>query len=166
MHVQLKYIDVEGMRVVTNNSCVAEHIKSDKVEKVVTGGINIGDLGQTGESDNAKSIPINGTIIGTVGKVGNLRIQKPSRRENMCKSIVTGFARHNHEKHAMLATRWRRRSTCSVQLWHQKLARCTAHGTQQATGSVSGKKISKVQDISLGSARRIFFDMRRTEIQE
>ena len=29
---QLKYIDVEGMRVVTNNRCVAEQIKSDKVE--------------------------------------------------------------------------------------------------------------------------------------
>ena len=32
---QLKYIDVEGMTVVTNNRCVAEHIKSDKVERRV-----------------------------------------------------------------------------------------------------------------------------------
>ena len=35
---QLKYIDVEGMRVVTNNRCVAEQRKSDKVENVATGG--------------------------------------------------------------------------------------------------------------------------------
>ena len=33
----LKHIDVEGMRVVTNNRCVAERIKSDKVESVATG---------------------------------------------------------------------------------------------------------------------------------
>ena len=35
---QLKYTDVEGMTVVTNNRCVAQQIKSDKVENVVTGG--------------------------------------------------------------------------------------------------------------------------------
>ena len=35
---QLKYIDVEGMRMVTNNRCVEELIKSDKVETVATGG--------------------------------------------------------------------------------------------------------------------------------
>ena len=32
---QLKYIDVEGMRVVTNNRCIADQIQSDKVESVV-----------------------------------------------------------------------------------------------------------------------------------
>ena len=31
---QLKYIDVEGMRVVKNNRCEAEQIISDKVENV------------------------------------------------------------------------------------------------------------------------------------
>ena len=39
---QLKYIDVEGMSVVTNNRCVAEQIKSDKVEIVATGGSTLG----------------------------------------------------------------------------------------------------------------------------
>ena len=39
--VQLRYIDVEGMRVVTNNRCVSEQIKSGKVEDVATGGANI-----------------------------------------------------------------------------------------------------------------------------
>ena len=38
---QLKHIDVEGMRVVTNNRCIAEQIKSDKVESVVMGGPKI-----------------------------------------------------------------------------------------------------------------------------
>ena len=41
---QLEYIDVGGMRVVTNNRCVAEHVKSDKVENVATGGVKIGEL--------------------------------------------------------------------------------------------------------------------------
>ena len=35
---QLIHIDVEGMRVVTNNRCVADEIKSERVENVVTGG--------------------------------------------------------------------------------------------------------------------------------
>ena len=33
----LQYIDVEGTRVVTYNRCIAEQIKSDKVENVATG---------------------------------------------------------------------------------------------------------------------------------
>ena len=43
---QLKYIDVEGTRVIPNNRCVAEQIKSDKVENVATGG----KMGRTWES--------------------------------------------------------------------------------------------------------------------
>ena len=41
-HVQLKYMDVEGMKVVTNNWCVAEQIKGDKVGNVATSGVKIG----------------------------------------------------------------------------------------------------------------------------
>ena len=37
--IQLKYIDVEGMRVITNNRCVPEQIKSDKLENVASGGL-------------------------------------------------------------------------------------------------------------------------------
>ena len=46
---QLKYIDVESMRAVTNNRCEAEQTRSDKVENVATGGIKIGDFGQVGK---------------------------------------------------------------------------------------------------------------------
>ena len=35
---QLKYIDVEGMRVVTNNRCVGEQIKGENIE---TGEVKI-----------------------------------------------------------------------------------------------------------------------------
>ena len=45
---QLKYIDVEGVRVVTNNRCVAEQLKGNKVENVATGEVKIGDLGKVG----------------------------------------------------------------------------------------------------------------------
>ena len=33
---QPKYVDVEGMRVIANNKCIAEQIKNDKAENVVT----------------------------------------------------------------------------------------------------------------------------------
>ena len=48
--VQLTYINVEGMRVVMNNRCVAEQIHSDKVEDVATVGVNIGQFRKFGNS--------------------------------------------------------------------------------------------------------------------
>ena len=36
---QLKYVDVEETKVITNNRCVAEQIKHDMVENVVMGGV-------------------------------------------------------------------------------------------------------------------------------
>ena len=39
---QLKHVDVEETRVVTNNRCVAEQIKHDKVENVVMDGSKVG----------------------------------------------------------------------------------------------------------------------------
>ena len=53
---QLRYIDVEGMRVVTNNRCIAEQIKSDMVESVVMGGSNFGEFGKVGREHNLKSV--------------------------------------------------------------------------------------------------------------
>ena len=43
---QQKYLDFEGMRVVTNSRCVAEQIKSDEVENIVTGGSKVGASGK------------------------------------------------------------------------------------------------------------------------
>ena len=44
---QLKYVDVEGMRVVTQTTrCIAEQIKNDKVENVVVDGSKIGEFGK------------------------------------------------------------------------------------------------------------------------
>ena len=45
---QQNYIDVVGMRVLTNNRCVAEQIKSDEV----TGGIDVGEFGKVGKRQN------------------------------------------------------------------------------------------------------------------
>ena len=47
---QLKHVDVEGMRVITNNRNVAEQIKSDKVENVVMDGSKVGDFGKLAEN--------------------------------------------------------------------------------------------------------------------
>ena len=52
---QLKYIDNEGMRVVTNNRCVAEQIKGDKVENVATGGVNIESLEKLATLQNPRN---------------------------------------------------------------------------------------------------------------
>ena len=46
---QLENIDVEGMRVVTKNRCVADEIKSERVENVVTGRSSLGTFGKVGK---------------------------------------------------------------------------------------------------------------------
>ena len=74
--VTLKYIDVEGMRVVTNNRCVAEQIKSDKVENVVTGGSNMEEFRKVGKEQHLKSIVMNGVKIGKVRNIGKLKNSK------------------------------------------------------------------------------------------
>ena len=40
---QLKYVDVDGTRVVTNNRCIGEQIKNDRVENAVMDGVNVGN---------------------------------------------------------------------------------------------------------------------------
>ena len=102
----LNYIDVEGMRVVTDNRCVAEQIKSDKVVNVATGGIKMEEFGKVGKRENLKSIVMDGVKIGTVGKSKNCQTveeRKDQDEEKLCKSIIHGFARSNREKHGILA---------------------------------------------------------------
>ena len=48
--------DVEGMRVVTNNRCVAEQIKNDKAENVVMDGSQVGEFGKGGREQNLKGV--------------------------------------------------------------------------------------------------------------
>ena len=43
---QLRYIDVEEMRVVTNDKHVAEQIKTDKMKNVVMNGVKSGKVGK------------------------------------------------------------------------------------------------------------------------
>ena len=59
---QLKYIDIEGMRV-------AGQIKSDSVENVVTGESKVGESAKIGEGQHVESIVMNGVLIGKVEKV-------------------------------------------------------------------------------------------------
>ena len=60
-HVLLKYIDVEGTRVVTNNRCGAEQIKSDKVLNVATGVVKIETVGNR---EKSQGIVVDGIKIG------------------------------------------------------------------------------------------------------
>ena len=38
---QLRYIDIDGMRVVPNDRCAVEHINGDKFVNVATGGVKM-----------------------------------------------------------------------------------------------------------------------------
>ena len=58
----MKYIDVGGMRVATNNRCVAAQIKSDKVENVATNG-KMGEFGKVGKRQKLKSFLMDGNMI-------------------------------------------------------------------------------------------------------
>ena len=70
---QLRYIDVEEMRVVTNDKHIAEQIKTDKMESVVMNGSKVGRFGKIDGKQNLKSIVMNGVR---------------SEKENMVKNVV------------------------------------------------------------------------------
>ena len=79
------------MRVVTNNRCVEEQIKSDKVENAVMGGIKIGEVGQVGKRQHVKSIVMDGIKIGKVGTSENSKTDEERRCQNeekFCKSVI------------------------------------------------------------------------------
>ena len=76
---QLKYVDVEGMRAVTDNRCIAEQIKNDKAENVVMDGSEVGEIGKVGREQNLKSVVMNGSKVGEFGKV---------RKEHKLRSLV------------------------------------------------------------------------------
>ena len=102
---QLKYIDAEGMRVITNSMYVAEQSKIEKGENVVMDEPKIGEFGRI-ERQNLKSIVMDGVKFGKVGKLESCKIdQEMCRRseEKLCKSILKGLAKRSREKHAMLA---------------------------------------------------------------
>ena len=103
---QLKYVDAEGMRVITNSKHVAEQIKNDKVEHVVMDDPKIAEVGKISRQQDLKSAVMDGVKFGKVGKLGNCKIDEKMRRrseEKLCKSIVKGLARRNYEEHTMLA---------------------------------------------------------------
>ena len=108
---QLNYVDVEEMRVVTNNRCIAEQIKHDKAENVVMDGSKVGNFGkverrqklksvvmngvESGTGDKVKNVVMNGVKTGKVGKLENCKTDEEMRsqsEERLCKSITKGLA--------------------------------------------------------------------------
>ena len=77
-HVQLKYMDVEGMRLVSNNRCIAEKIKGDKVEHVATVGINIANVGKVGNIEESKNFDMDGVEIEEFVKLEEVKIPRTS----------------------------------------------------------------------------------------
>ena len=68
---QLKYIDAEGMRVITNSKYVAEQVKIDKGENVVMDEPKTGEFGRIERQQNLKSIARDGVKFGKIGKLQN-----------------------------------------------------------------------------------------------
>ena len=68
---QLKYIDAEGMRVITNSKYVAEQVKIDKGENIVMDEPKIGEFGRIERQQNLKSIAMDGVKFGKVRKLEN-----------------------------------------------------------------------------------------------
>ena len=81
---QLRYIDVEEMRVVTNDKHIAEQIKIVKMESVVMNGVRSGKVGKLEKCNSDE---------------GMLSLNE----KRLCRSIIKGLARRNHERHTMLA---------------------------------------------------------------
>ena len=100
---QLKDIDAEGMRVITNSKCVAEQIKIDKGENVV---MDEPKTERIERQQKMKDIAMDGVKFGKVGKLENCKIYDEMQcrsEEKLCKLILKGLARRKREKHAMLA---------------------------------------------------------------
>ena len=68
---QLKYVDAEGMRVITNSEHVAEQIKTDKSENIVMDESTIGGFRGTEKQQNLRSIAMDEAKFGKVGKLEN-----------------------------------------------------------------------------------------------
>ena len=91
---QLRYIDVEEMRVVTNDRHMAEQIKTDKMESVVMNGSKVGKFGKIDGKQNLKSIVMNGVKSGKVGKLENCKSDEgmlSQSEERLCRSIIKGL---------------------------------------------------------------------------
>ena len=60
---QLKYVDAEEMRVITNNRCVAEQIKLDREENTAMDGSNVEKFGKIERQKNLKSVVMDGSKL-------------------------------------------------------------------------------------------------------
>ena len=115
---QPTYIDVEGMRVATNNkSRVTKWRTPRQVEK------NIENLGTVGKNQNLKSIVMDGVNIRKIGKVGKVGKSETSEtdaerkdqdEEKVCESIVKGLAKRNRVKYTILAEVGKSNACCAL----------------------------------------------------
>ena len=94
---KLRYVDAEGMRVITNSQHVTEQIKIDKSESTVMDESKIGGIRR---QQNLKSVAMDGVKFGKIEELENCKIdERMCRRseEKLCKSIIKGLARRNQE---------------------------------------------------------------------
>ena len=94
------------MRVITNSQLVAEQIKTDKGENIMMDGSKFRKFRGDDGKQKLKDIVMDGVKFGKIGKLENCRIDDEMQcrsEEKLCKSILKGLARRNHEKYTMLA---------------------------------------------------------------
>ena len=65
---ELRYVEVEEMRVVMNDKHIAEQIKSDKRKSIVMNGVKIG------KGDEVESVVMNGSKVGKFVKIDGNKI--------------------------------------------------------------------------------------------
>ena len=70
---QLKYVDAEGMRVITNSKHLAEQIKIDKGRSIAMDGSKIRKFRGDDGKQRLKDIVMDGVKFGKVGKLQNCR---------------------------------------------------------------------------------------------
>ena len=90
-------------------STVMDGVKSKRrgpVNNTVMDGPTVGKFGKVVKEQNLKSVVAGGVKSGKFGKLENYENDDETMsqsEERVCKSIIRGLVKRNHEKHTMLA---------------------------------------------------------------
>ena len=90
-----------------DSRCVAEHIKSDKVENVATGAVKIGGFGRGGKRQNLKSIVMDGVKNWITWKIGEFQTDE-ERKDQDEENCASESSKASHDAIVRNARHWQR----------------------------------------------------------
>ena len=93
-------MSIEVENVVMHGPQVGKLGKEQKLKSIVMDGV------KKGRGDMVKSVVMDGVKIGNFGKIFFFKKNEEpmsQSEERLCKSIIRGLVKRNHEKHTMLA---------------------------------------------------------------